>query len=414
MSTTATSQTIRPFRTRWWRSLALLSLFGLLHGCSSFEFGVFAEVQNAPIIVVKLACNNFSASAQLDVTARVKVTTGSQSFGNVALNRVVMEYCVNPIVAFQTNDQSRSASKDSCESLSEPIGTTLPTLTSPCPFYIKRTCMPSLQLPRVLTCRTANASDTNSPCFVASSSELTYEGNKEIPLINLNEPGFQPRSNQAWGRTCCELGSESCTADADCQGRGTCQGRCQQTGEDCIDSSTCPTQAQTCVKLCDDLFQVCTTDSECPSPAPGRAGTCKQRCKITGLTCTQNSDCAPATQACLRFCSSIGDACTDDKNCAPGEVCKPPLCSQSGGVCSSNNDCPTGETCEPRTCIVSARLLAYVGILGDTETTYSQHGVPNRLRVLCQDMDGKPLSPIKQCASTLDVNVPQASICPTQ
>lgn len=395
-----------------WKGMALVVLFGLLHGCSSFEFGVYAELVSPPFLLVKISCPEPSSPAELTVTAKVQVTMASQSAGNVGLRRVVMEYCVNPIIAQQTRTQEQSTSKTSCEAVTEYIGTEQASATRSCPFFVKRTCMPSLRFPRVLTCKSTAESNASSPCFLEQNKPLTYEGQTGIPLLNINEPGFQPRTNQAWSRTCCEFGSEACTSDADCKGRGTCQGRCRNTGETCTENSACPARQQACKKLCDDLFQVCNSDSECPPVDSSTPGTCKQRCQITGTSCT--TSCDPVPQTCLRYCRAVGNTCTDDAQCAPGEVCKPPLCSTSGTPCTSTSNCPQGETCEPRTCIVAGRLMTYVGLQDDFETTFSQNSPPNTLRLLCQDKDGKPLSPMTQCTASTSATAPPSSICPKQ
>lgn len=415
---------LHPFSSIRWSLLCFL-LFCFCACNSTFEFGTFAVPLHSPTLVARVDCTHLSESAQLVPQVFVRITAGSQSSGIVQLRRVVLEYCVDPITALQTKQSSTSASEDACEAESEAVDSTKSSRLTPCTLFTKRVCLSSLRLPNVLTCTPPKQQQQrrNSLCFLEAKGTLTYnlrneqdanqivQQTTEIPLRGLNEPGFRPKTNQEWGQICCETASQECTEDAQCNGRGTCQGTCAKTGEACNTTTLCPTIPQRCLSLCDDLFQQCKTQQECPqtTTTPPQAGTCQRRCQQTGNPCNTDTDCVPATQICQRYCTSVGKLCQQRDNCAQGEDCLQ-TCSVSHHPCADNSQCPTGETCQKQ-CVSSAQLLVYTGMDTDLETTYAQHASPRSFRLLCRNANGQPFSLHTLCKAATSTTSPSPTVC---
>ncbi len=395
--------------TRRWLIILVLLCFHL--GCSSYEFGVYTRVVNPPVLIATLDCKNLGESISLSPTLSVEITSGAQGIGIVQLQRVTMEYCTNAVVAQQSSSSTLPPSQDACEAATEIIHTVTNTSQTSCKSFYKQACLASLRFPKVVTCSAPapNQPREASQCYLTKNQSFTYQGSKEVPLRSLQQTGFKTRSNQVWGRLCCEIASQECQTTNDCRGRGRCAGQCQYKNQTCTQSADCPVRPQKCLSVCDDLYQQCSQSSECPRPNPQAStlGSCRKRCTLSGSSCNSDTDCPSLPQTCLRYCSNVGTTCTQDKQCARGESCMT-ACRRSHKRCKQSSDCPAGEECQ-QLCLSAAQILVYVGFEGDPETGYAE---PDRMRLFCRSQTG-PFQLSDVCKTPTQPSDPPATVCPS-
>lgn len=320
--------------------------------CSSYEFGVFAQVSIArPLLIAEINCLDLSAATKLMPEIRMEIRSGNRGSGIVQFRHAILESCL-PLSA-DSDSQSIATDvtnpRDSCNALDSRLIWKVASDLYPCPL-VRPICLPSLRLPTPISCSNPKPEDKieQSPCFLGHNQFLSWNDSRHIPLSHEQQQGYLARPAKFWSELCCEIASQVCKQDSDCQ-RGTCQKNCALSGSSCTQDSDCDHNSR-CWGICESIGQNCETDADC---ARG--------------------------EMCLRQCKNTRTRCTTDDNCSNGDICVT--------SCQNAND-----------------LVGYVGFASEANISYTLRGNNRSFRLLCQTSDRVMLDLQTKCSSSSGQN----------